>query len=630
MGGGLIQLVAYGAQDVYLTGNPQITLFKSLYRRHTNFSMETIENQVTNADFGKRSYVVVSRNGDLITKCYLKVVLPSITDAENTGAAFAWVRKIGTSLIEEYKIEIGGAEIDKQFGDWLNIWQEVASEIGHDRGYAKLIGDVPELTRLEKARDTRTGIIKDAYTLKVPLLFWFCRNYGLALPLIALQYHEVKFTFNFRAFSECCVYTKAATKAEKTFSKDFGLDTAVCIDYIYLDSDERRRFAQVGHEYLIEQVQFTNDVPITSGSISQQLFFNHPVKSLFWILKMGAYQGNSFLAYSDTRDWSTAIEVAAQSIALGRILLSPVNRPIFSDNGTNYFTVDYNYNPPSGTTPGTANLITSSAVSPPSGFNASNVMAVPVSFVFPEVDVGSVVVSGVFGCVNFVMIQKTGNVLVPKTGTTGDLAHKVHVDRYQFIVDEPAPFPSPTSPISLDFGQASLVANNLTVSDLSIPLEKFTDNRNNAVKVTDVLVWQHDNYGLLIDGTINPVVRGNLKLNGHDRFTEQDGTYFNYVQTRQHFLRTPADGVNVYSFAVDPTKHQPSGSCNMSRIDTAQLNLHFDNLANKNSTILNRADFIGGTQGFGSTIANTRLFVFALSYNILRVMSGMAGLAYSS
>jgi hypothetical protein len=150
------------------------------------------------------------------------------------------------------------------------------------------------------------------------------------------------------------------------------------------------------------------------------------------------------------------------------------------------------------------------------------------------------------------------------------------------------------------------------------------------VKVTDVLVWQHDNYGLLIDGTINPVVRGNLKLNGHDRFTEQDGTYFNYVQTRQHFLRTPADGVNVYSFAVDPTKHQPSGSCNMSRIDTAQLNLHFDNLANKNSTILNRADFIGGTQGFGSTIANTRLFVFALSYNILRVMSGMAGLAYSS
>ena len=630
MGGGLIQLVAYGAQDVYLTGNPQITLFKSLYRRHTNFSMETIENQVTNADFGKKSYVVISRNGDLISKCYLKVVLPAITDADGTGAAFAWVKKIGTALIEEYKIEIGGAEIDKQFGDWLNIWQEVASEIGHDRGYAKMIGDVPELTRLEKARDTTSGVIKDAYAIKVPLMFWFCRNYGLSLPLIALQYHEVKFSFTFRAFSECCVFTKAATKNEKSFSKDFGLDTSVCIDYIYLDSDERRRFAQVGHEYLIEQVQFTNDVPIQSGSISQQLFFNHPVKSLFWNLKMGAYQGNTFLAYSDTRDWSTALEVAAQSIALGRVLLSPINRPIYSDNGTNYFTVDYHYNAPVGVNPGSANLNTSPAVSLPAGFNASNTLAVPTSFVFPGVDAGNVTVSGVFGHVNYVIVQKTGNVLVPKSGTSGDLANKVQVDRYQFIVDSVQPFPGPSAPLRLSFGQASLVANNLTVRDLSIPLEKYTDNRNTAVMVTDVVVWQHDNYGLLIDGSINPVVRGNLKLNGHDRFTEQDGMYFNYVQTRQHFLRTPADGINVYSFATDPTKHQPHGSCNMSRIDTAQLNLWFDNLANKNSSILNRADFIGGSQGLGSTIANTRMFVYALSYNILRVMSGMAGLAYSS
>jgi hypothetical protein len=618
MGGGLIQLVAYGAQDVYLTGNPQITIFKSLYRRHTNFSMETIENQVTNADFGKKAYVVVSRNGDLISRCYLKVVLPSISDGDGSGAAFAWVRKIGTAMIDEYEIDIGGAQIDKQFGNWLNIWQELASEVGHDRGYAQMIGDIPALTRLEKPRDTRTGLIKDAYTIKVPLMFWFCRNYGLSLPLIALQYHEVKFLFTFRAFSECCIFTKAARKAEKSFARDTGLDVAVMIDYIYLDSDERRRFAQVGHEYLIEQVQFTNDVPITSGSISQQLFFNHPVKSLFWVLKMGAYEGNSFLAYSNTEDWSTAVEVAAQSIALGRVVLDASGNPIFSDGLGNYYTQTYTYSQNVGI-PSVASLNNPGSALPP-GFTTANTLLMPVSFVFPGVDA----VSGT--AEPFIVIMKTGNVLVSKTGIA-DVADKVQVDRYQFIVDVPS---TPSVALTLNFGQASLVANNLTIKDLSIPLEKFNDNRNTQVMRTDVVVWQHHNYGLLIDGTVNPVVMGQLKLNGHDRFDQQDGLYFNVVQTRQHFMRTPVDGLNVYSFGTDPTKHQPSGACNMSRIDTAQLNLWFEELSNKNSTVLNRADFIGGTQGFGSTINNTKLFIYAFSYNILRVMSGMAGLAYSS
>jgi hypothetical protein len=624
MGGGLIQLVAYGAQDVYLTGNPQITFFKSVYRRHTNFSMETIEHPITNADFGKKSYVVVTRNGDLITKVYLRVVLPSISVSDSEpDVAFAWVRKIGTSLLQNYNIEIGGAEIDKQYGDWLNIWHELTSDISQDRGYNKLIGDVPELTRLEKARTDGSNIIKDEYHLFIPLMYWFCKNYGLALPLIALQYHEVRFNFFFRPFSECVVYTKNATRNERSFVRgnSGSVDASVLVDYIYLDSDERRRFAQVGHEYLIDQLQFTNSVSVTSGTMTQQLFFNHPVKALFWALQVGSYQGNTFLAYSNTPDWSTALEIAAQSIALGRAALDNLNNVIFDASGVpSTYTFQY-------TGPAAVTLVQSATSSPGPNYSVyqSNVL-------FPS----NVVVTVVGAAPTGIYVLNTGangtpsgGILTPKTANvnTDDLALKVLINSYAFLVTSTS---TVVTPVALNFGQANLVSNGLTIQDISKPLEKFNDNRNVVVKQTDVVVWQHHNHGLLINETINPVVAANIKLNGHDRFSVRGGSYFNYLQPWQHFVRTPDDGVNVYSFAIKPIEHQPSGACNFSRIDTAQLNLWFEELSRKNASILNRAEFLGIIPGLTNTIPNTQLFIYALNYNVLRVMSGMAGLAYSS
>lgn len=621
MSGGLVQLVAYGAQDVYLTGNPQITFFKSVYRRHTNFSMENIDHPITNADFGKKAYVVVTRNGDLITKAYLRVVLPSISvEDTDLAVAFAWVRKIGTALIDYYTIEIGGAQIDKQYGHWLMIWQSLASEIAQDRGYNKLTGDIPELTRLEKARTDGSNIIKDEYTLQIPLMFWFCRNYGLALPLIALQYHEVRLNFQFRAFSECGVYTKNASRGERTFvrgSASSGFDSSVLIDYIYLDSDERRRFAQVGHEYLIEQLQFTSDVPITSNTITQQLFFNHPVKALYWALKMGTFQGNTFLAYSNTNDWSAAQELAAQSVALGRLLLDNNGNVVFG-NTAGGPGQQYQYN-----------VVTNSmAPAGPAIVTAPNYTAYPVSFSYPGAP-------AIGGAPAFAYVLNTGangtttgGVLTPKTGsiTADDLALKVLLNNYSFIIMGAGPVVN----VQLSFGQANLVANNLTIQDISKPLEKFNDNRNTAVKNADVLVWQHHNHGLLINETVNPVVAGNIKLNGHDRMLPRNGNYFNYLQPWQHFLRTPDDGVNVYSFAIKPVDHQPSGACNFSRIDTAQLNLWFDDAARKNGSVLNRAEFLGIIPGLSTAVPNTKMFIYAINYNVLRIMSGMGGLAYSS
>ena len=187
MGGGLLQLVAYGAQDVYLTGNPQITFFKASYRRHTNFAMEAIEQTFNgNATFGSRVTCQISRNGDLINRVYLQVRLT------NTTATKIYCKYFGLRLINYVEIEIGGQKIDKHYAHWLYIWNELSLPKSKRDGYNEMVGAYGGTVN---GITTNTSSIKPI--LYIPLEFWFCRNVGLALPLIALQYHEVKININF-------------------------------------------------------------------------------------------------------------------------------------------------------------------------------------------------------------------------------------------------------------------------------------------------------------------------------------------------------------------------------------------------------------------------------------------------
>tara|TARA_Y100000994_G_scaffold71741_2_gene58758 strand:+ start:5386 stop:6477 length:1092 start_codon:yes stop_codon:yes gene_type:complete len=242
MGGGLMQLVAYGAQDVYLTGNPQITFFKVVYRRHTNFSVEAIEQTFSGSPgLGKKVSCTISRNGDLISNIWLR-----FKEGGDTGAA----TEDCTNLVSSVELEIGGQKIDKHYGNWLDIYNEL------------FVSDEAHASRAALASGTSKNIW-------IPLRFWFCRNPGLALPLIALQYHEVKVNIEFSA-----TYGVDANTAVS--------DASLFVNYIYLDTDERRRFAQVSHEYLIEQVQFTGDETVAAGNNKYSLNFNHPVKMLAW------------------------------------------------------------------------------------------------------------------------------------------------------------------------------------------------------------------------------------------------------------------------------------------------------------------------------------------------------------
>ena len=421
MGGGLLQLVAYGAQDVYLTGNPQITFFKVVYRRHTNFAIEAIQQTFNgNPGYGNTVNCQISRNGDLINRMYLQVEVPKIA---NSGTD-KYVNYLGLRLLKSVVIEIGGQQIDKHYSDWMYIWNELSLPVGKRHAYNKMVG----ANTAETSIDTST-------TLYVPLEFWFCRNVGLALPLIALQYHEVKVKIEFDTKHNCTT-TSAGLQGGILANIPDLKDISLWVDYIFLDTDERRRFAQLSHEYLIEQLQFTGTETLGTGSTRVKLNFNHPCKELVWVAKLRAptYRNARWYDYTDMD---------------------------------------------------------------------------------PDDDLTSV--------------------------ETPDLAK-------------------------------------------------------------------------------NPFEDAILQLNGNDRFAVRKGSYFNLVQPYQHHTNVSANpGINVYSFALKPEDHQPSGTLNMSRIDTATLmvNTVSKTQVQKDRGSDDNADYSG-------------INIYAVNYNVLRILSGMGGLAYSN
>jgi hypothetical protein len=509
-----MQLVAYGAQDVFLTGTPEITFWKVSYRRHTNFAMESIEQTFSGqADFGRRVTCTISRNGDLAYRTYLQVTLPEIGQMD--GATYArWMDYIGEHLVSQVEVEIGGQRIDRQYGDWMHIWNQLTLSAEQQRGYHKMIGNTTQLTYMTDpefaavsgpcaasggpAQVCAPRKALPETTLYVPLQFWFCRNPGLALPLIALQYHEVKINLDLRPIGEClwAIRDPAASSGSVSVAAAYQqslVAASLYVDYIFLDTDERRKMAQNPHEYLFEQLQFTGDESVGSSSNKIKLNFNHPCKELVWVVQPDA-------------------NVDYCSSLIG-------GNTLFKTLGAQPF----NY--------------------------TDAIDALPNSIkAFGAADA----VEGATGFINSGLFQDSNL-------ATGPL--------------EVSPSQSAVS----DAGTFVLAETALTMH-----------------------CWGE-----------NPVVTAKLQLNGQDRFSEREGSYFDVVQPFQHHTRAPDTGINVYSFALRPEEHQPSGSCNFSRIDNAVLQLVL-------------------SSGTVSGTATAKVRVYAVNYNVLRVMSGMAGVAYSN
>ena len=427
MAGGLMQLVAYGAQDVYLTGNPKVTFFQAVYRRHTNFAMENIEQTIngTAADSGRVS-VTVARNGDLVADMYVEmeseIDLSLSTGGQTGGSLLPSNEWIAERAIKDVELSVGGQRIDKHYQTWWRLYSELYLDSSKKTTWGKMT----------------TGV--DGAKVYLPLIFFFNRNPGLALPLIALQYHEVRLDFDLTSdFDE---YIKPSS-------------FKVYANYIYLDTEERRRFAQKGHEYLIEQVQHTGTDTLAAGSNQKRLSFNHPVKELVWCLSQSTRDHNYLWNFTKNADSATT--------------------------------------------------------QPQASTNIENTCAAGATIAASDFDAGN--------CPKLLAVEAT-------------------------------------------------------------------------------TAWDEDACSNMVDMK--------LVLNGQDRFKEQGSKYFNSVQPYNHHSGSPMPGIYSYSFALKPEEHQPTGTCNFSRIDNAQVAIN---------------------AGSGS---NKTLNMFAVNYNVLRIQSGMGGLAFSN
>jgi hypothetical protein len=543
-----MQLVAYGAQDVYLTGNPQITFWKVTYRRYTNFAIESIEQTFNGqADFGRRVQCTISRNGDLAYRTYLQVTLPEIGQSLGTSGARAgvyarWLDFPGEQLIAQVEVEIGGQRIDRQYGDWMHIWNQLTMSSEQQRGYFKMIGNTTQLTFItdpsfaavdgpcDSSAPRQVCAPRNALpetTLYIPLQFWFCTNPGLALPLIALQYHEVKINLDLRPIDECLWAVTSLVNVDVAASAGFGAGSSksvdvkaayqqslvaasLYVDYVFLDTDERRRMAQNPHEYLITQLQFTGDESVGSSSNKIKLNFNHPVKELIWVVQP-----------DQNVDYCAGL---AQNSSLFRVLgAQPFNYTDAIDALPNAHAA--------------FGSLASLAATSTSFITASGWFA----------DAGADAATATSGW------YASGGDSGPFGGVPGD----------ESLVSD---------------------AGTFVLTETSL----------------DMHCWGQ-----------NPVVTAKLQLNGQDRFSEREGTYFSWVQPYQAHTRAPDEGINVYSFALRPEEHQPSGTCNFSRIDNATLQLVLSNAT------------VEGTK-------TAKVRVYATNYNVLRIMSGMGGLAYSN
>lgn len=320
-GGGLLQLVAMGKQDVFLTGNPQVTWFKMVYRRYTNFSTESSIIQFDNqADFGRRLTTLIPRKGDLLGPMWLEIQLPAIYDSV-TGNPVSYTNAIGHALIQEISLEIGEQEIDKQTGEWMEIWSNHTITQDKLQGWNNMIGKTTGASQGNATSDS-VNMYGPLY-LYVPLRFWFCKNPGLALPLIALQYHPVRINITLSPLQKLFVLTNGRVPCDTTVKAASITAMTMYGDFVHLDIEERRRFVANSHEYLIEQVQYTPSQSIdqTASTVQIPMEFNHPLKELFWVIQReAAVNVNQPFNYTNLTVGETSTQVGYQNLITTALL----------------------------------------------------------------------------------------------------------------------------------------------------------------------------------------------------------------------------------------------------------------------------------------------------------------------
>lgn len=547
MSGALVQIAAFGTQDVLLMGNPTVTFFKNVVNRHTNFAIETIQQVLQGtSNFGASNATVqITRDGDLLWRTFIRFRLPRLETTYTFNKAITkpvtivparWTDDIGHHLINNCTVSIGGSQIDRHYGDWLQIWSQLTLDESKRAGYNDMIGNRYELMGnngrpVFDAKWFTDNNITYPYTghfnipeatVDVPLQFWFCRDPALTIPLVSLPYHDVRIAFDFRPLEHVVIPPMVIATGDdfsntKISYAAAALQPIVYANYVFLDNAERKRYAQHPQEYLIEQLQYAEN-PASQGHIDISLNFNHPTKELVFVAQKQTYVQHSC---SDT------------------------------------------------------------------------------------------------------------------TSNTYNIANQL--SNYQFT-------------------GYNAVANKWALVD------GYTHGM--------------PEYGNMSTTYGNPIEKAELLINGASRVKETDSIFYNRVQPYMHHTCIPqAAGINVYSFALKPESIQPSGTINFSRIDNTILRLHLKTqipsaygyyygtsdsvninpmapyiyeVAPKEAvTEVNSDDGSVTVKSYaaprifkainndGSNASNGittgyNVKVYGLNFNVLRIVSGMGGIAYAN
>lgn len=523
MTAGIIQLVAYGEQDIFLTTNPQITLFKVVYRRHTNFSIEQIPQTFTGTlNFGKKLSCIISKSGDLINNIVLVITLPEIQSLLNINGSkdnitkFAWIRKIGYGIIKSIDIEIGGQLIDRHYGEWLNIWNELNGK--KNENIDKMIGNIKDIYTYTES--------KQEYKLYIPLQFWFCRSSNLALPIMCLQYNDVKINVEINDLDTC--YTTTPTHCIKIEN-----------DIVNFQK----------YEYISQTV----------GNNEAYGIFSHfdPMTKLLYYTKISTM---SFLAINDTNFYDDSVYTTKQRQAI---------IDTYSITGR------------------TSGYVASACIN----VSTTNVVA----SAYTHNDYANIKLGECFLLIDYIFLDNTERL-------------KFFESKHEYLIEQLICTGGKTldGPVrSVKIGMINPCKLMVWTTQFSYMLNKKI---NDTFNYTDSYIYDDINYTNSKIGN-NIIKQSTILFNGCERLGIHDDIYYGCVQPYQYFKYAPETGINIYSFGLQPDSVQPSGTCNLSKLDNINIKLSMTSKVSSTNTVIFKA--------------------YGLTTNMLRINSGIGGLIFT-
>ena len=530
MSGALLQLAALGSQDPYLTSNPEITLFKKKINRYSNFSTGTIQVNFdgNGVNFGTSQTATIDNSGDLIYKTTLVLKLE-----KNTSKTWGYVDRLGHAIIDNISVNVGGTELDIQYGDFMYIYNELNRNDSHDDNFDVMIGNVSSMKNID--------VEHEEYTLYIPLNFWFTKSTFLTFPVCAINSQNFQVTVTLNEAIDCINY-KGST--EPTDLPNVT-SSYLLVDYIYLDLAEQSLFKTEQHNYLIEQVQDLSD-NINLQTSRVNLSFDKPCKYIIWATNLDRfYNRNKYLSFAFDNDFEKAREEFAKLVWLSTrngLDMSDVDNPkiIFSSDFVNIGEI-------------------------------------------PEMVTGG-------NTILETLVKKVKGIILFAENINDQIKANATIDN------------------------VVLTENTITYEDMSKTIDEIKEGDNttaaqtlfldkNTLNIRDVF-----NYGNYINRTDNPVISSALLLNGREKFQQRDSNYFNSIVPYYNFNNKPADGINVYSFSLNPMNVEPTGTINFGMInDNKELILTIGKENKINST------------HFNNFYKSGRLRLFAYNYSLLTI-----------